>query len=117
MAEDWLFELMGAVDRAGKHACTQIWRALEELEVSRDARGSGASLVDVVDQLMSRGGRELRLGAADAFNDYERAVATLRAAVVRSLVDDEGWTLSDAGTRLGISRQAAARLYAAAHAT
>ena len=53
----------------------------------------------------------MRLRASAAFQDYERAVADMRAGVVRALVDDEGMTLSEAGLRLKISRQAATRLY------
>ena len=40
-----------------------------------------------------------------------RAIASMRATVVRALVDEGGLSLTDAARRMRISRQAAARLY------
>jgi hypothetical protein len=68
-------------------------------------------VVDVVEQLIAGDGRETRLSAADAFREYERAIASMRAGVVRALVDEGGLSLTDVAKRLKISRQAAARLY------
>ena len=76
-----------------------------------EARNAGRSIVDVVDELIAAGGREIRLSAADAFHEYERAIASMRADVVRALVDEGGLSLTDVAKRMKISRQAAARLY------
>jgi hypothetical protein len=65
----------------------------------------------MVDELIAAGGRETRLSAADAFREYERSIASMRAGVVRVLVDEGGLSLTDAAKRMKISRQAAARLY------
>jgi hypothetical protein len=103
-----------AVERvvtAGQRACVAIEKATKELESRRDAQREGVLLAEVVDELIGGGGRTTRLGAAEAFRDYERAIASMRAAVVRGLVDDEGLSLSDVASRMRISRQAVARLY------
>ena len=45
------------------------------------------------------------------FREYERAIASMRADVVRVLVDEGGLSLTDVARQMRISRQAAARLY------
>jgi hypothetical protein len=114
MAEDWFLEAIDAVERAGREACDRLALVLEDVARMRAARASGTLLSDVVSDAIDRGGREARRGASQAFTEYEQAVAVMRGAVVRGLVDDEGLTLSDAGARLGVSRQAAGRLYQSA---
>ncbi|MDQ1747014.1 MAG: hypothetical protein QOD07_1277 [Frankiaceae bacterium] len=111
MTEDSFAEAVERVDEAGRQACLAIETAVCALRDGRAARDAGRSLIEVVDELIGTGGRETRLSAADAFREYERAVAGLRAGVVRALVDDEGLTLTAVAQRLKISRQAAARLY------
>jgi hypothetical protein len=111
MTEDWF---VGAVERvadAGRQACLAIETAVGALREGCEARNAGRSVVDVVDVLIEAGGRETRLSAAEAFREYERAIASMRAGVVRALVDEGGLSLTDAAKRLKISRQAAARLY------
>jgi hypothetical protein len=111
MTEDWF---VGAVERvadAGQRACLAIDTAVGALQEGCEARNAGRPIVDVVDELIAAGGRETRLSAADAFHEYERAIASMRAGVVRALVDEGGLSLTDVAKRLKISRQAAARLY------
>jgi hypothetical protein len=111
MTEDWF---VGAVDRvaeAGRQACLAIDAAVDALREGCEARNAGGSLVDVVDEMIAAGGRETRLSAAEAFREYERAIASMRADIVRALVDVGGLSLTDVAKRLKISRQAAARLY------
>jgi hypothetical protein len=111
MTEDWF---AGAVERladAGRDACLAIETAVGALREGREALQAGRSIVDVVDELIAAGGRETRLSAADAFREYERTIASMRAGVVRVLVDEGGLSLTDAAKRMKISRQAAARLY------
>jgi hypothetical protein len=111
MTEDWF---VGAVERvadAGRQACLAIEAAVGALREGCEARNAGRSIVDVVDELVAAGGRETRLSAADAFREYERAIAAMRAGVVRALVDEGGLSLTDVAKRMKVSRQAAARLY------
>ncbi|HWC35671.1 MAG TPA: hypothetical protein VG650_12710 [Mycobacteriales bacterium] len=111
MAEDWFVVAVEQVAEAGREACLAIEAAVSALREGCSARAAGRSVVDVVDQLIGGGGREVRLSAADAFHDYERAIASMRAGVVRELVDEGGLSLTEAAKRMRISRQAAARLY------
>jgi hypothetical protein len=72
---------------------------------------AGKPLDEIVHDLIAGGGRQKRLGSAEAFRQYEQAVASMRAGVVRALVDEDGLSLTEVSRRLGVSRQAAARLY------
>ena len=111
MTEDWF---VGAVERvadAGRQACLAIDTAVSALREGCEPRSAGRSIVDVVDELIVAGGRETRLKAADAFREYERAIASMRASVVRALVHEGGLSLTDVAKHMKISRQAAARLY------
>jgi len=111
MEQEWFALAVENVVTAGQRAGAAIERATGELESCRDAQREGVPLSKVVDRLIGGGGRETRLGAAEAFRDFERAVASMRAAVVRGLIDDEDLSLSDVAQRMRISRQAVARLY------
>jgi hypothetical protein len=111
MTEDWFAGAVERVADAGRQACLAIETAVGALREGCEARNAGRSFVDVVDELIAAGGRETRLSAADVFREYERAIASMRAGVVRALVDEGGLSLTDAARRLKISRQAAARLY------
>lgn len=66
---------------------------------------------EIVEALISGGGRDIRLGAAAAFRQFEREVQSMRVGVIRAMIDEEGLSITDASARLGISRQAGARLY------
>lgn len=72
---------------------------------------AGMPLVDVVERLIGAGGRWLRLGASEAFTAYEQALNEMRAGVVRVLVETDGLSLTDVASKMGVSRQAAAKLY------
>jgi hypothetical protein len=111
MTQDWFTEAVERVAEAARQACQAIETAVDALQTGCEARNSGRPIVDVVDELVSAGGRETRLSAADAFREYERSVASMRADVVRALVDKGGLSLTDVAQHMKISRQAAARLY------
>jgi hypothetical protein len=111
MTEDWFVVAAERVADAGRQACLAIENAVEALREGCVARDAGRSIVDVVDELIVAGGRETRVSAAHAFREYERAIASMRAGVVRALVDEGGLSLTEVARRLKISRQAAARLY------
>jgi len=114
MTVDQCVESIDRVTRAGREACRAVETALEALLVGGELRQDGRSMVDIVDDMIARGGREMRLSAAEAFRDYERAIASLRAVVVKTLVDEEGLSLTSVAQRMKISRQAASRLYQSA---
>jgi DNA-directed RNA polymerase specialized sigma24 family protein len=103
------------VAAAGRAACEAIESAVAALDIGAQARLSGVPLADVVDELISAGGRGVRLSAAGAFHEFERAVAEMRARVVCELVDADGLSYTEVARRLQISRQAVARLYRAAN--
>ena len=111
MPDDWFVVAVDRVAEAGHQACLAIETAVGVLGEGCEARNAGRSVVEVVDQLIAAGGRETRLAAAEAFREYERAIVSMRAGVVRALVDEGGLSLTDVAKRLKISRQAAARLY------
>lgn len=111
MTEDWFVAAVERVAAAGTQACLAIDAAVGALQKGSEARSEGRPVVDVIDALIAAGGRETRLSAADAFHEYERAIASMRAAVVRALVDECGLSLTDVAGRMKISRQAASRLY------
>jgi hypothetical protein len=111
MTEDWFVAAVERVEDAGRQACLAIETAVGALREGCEARNAGRPLVDVVDDLIAAGGRQTRLSAADAFREYERSIASMRAGVVRALVDEGGLSLTDVARRLKISRQAAARLH------
>ncbi len=111
MTEDWFVEAVERVAEAGRQACLAIDKADGALRGGCEARNAGRPIVDIVDELIAAGGRETRLSAADAFHEYERAIASMRADVVRALVDEGGLSLTDVAKRLRISRQAASRLF------
>jgi hypothetical protein len=111
MTEDWFVAAVERVADAGRQACLAIETAVGALREGCEARDAGRSIVDVVDELIAAGGRETRLSAADAFREYERAITSMRAGVVRALVDEGGMSLTDVAKRIKISRQAVARLY------
>jgi hypothetical protein len=111
MTEDWFVGAAERVAEAGRRACLAIEAAVGALREGCEARNAGRSIVGVVDELIGAGGRETRLSAADEFREYERAIASMRAGVVRALVDEGGLSLTDVARRMKISRQAAARLY------
>src|SRR5581483_10783503 len=81
---------------AGRRACSAIEQAIQELERGRDAKRAGMALSEVVRELIGGGGRDVRLAAAEAFRNFERAIASMRAQVVRAFVEDEGLSLSNA---------------------
>jgi hypothetical protein len=113
MTEDWFVGAVERVAEAGSQACLAIETAVVALQDGREARKAGRSIVDIVEELIAAGGRATRLSAADAFREYERAIASMRAGVVRALVDEGGLSLTDAARHMKISRQAATRLYEA----
>ena len=111
MSQDPFVAAAEVVAAAGRAACEAIESAIRALEAGARARTRGMPLVETVDELISAGGRDVRLSAADAFHEFERAVADMRAGVVCMLIDADGLSQTEVARRLQISRQAVARLY------
>ncbi len=99
------------VERAGRAACAAIDIASKEVASLGTARAQGTPLEEIVQDGVARGIRARRIAAADAFHEYERSVARVRAFVVRALVDESGLKQTDVARLIGISRQEVARLY------
>jgi DNA-directed RNA polymerase specialized sigma24 family protein len=111
MHRDAFVAAVEEVAAAGRAACDAIESAVRALEVGAQARTTGIPLVAVVDELIGASGRDVRLATADAFHEFERALAEMRARVVCTLIQEDGLSLTEVGLRLQISRQAVARLY------
>lgn len=111
--EDWFVAAVERVADAAEQACDAVQASVRALEAGREARLAGGSMVEIVELLIGTGGRVTRVGAADAFREYEQAVASMRSRVVRELVDEGGLTLTEVSRRMRISRQAAGKLYRA----
>jgi hypothetical protein len=97
MTGHWFIAAVERVAETGRKGCLAIETAVGALRQGGEARKAGHSIVDVLDELIGAGGREIRLIAVDAFREYERAVFSMRAGFVRALVD-EGLSLTDGGS-------------------
>lgn len=111
VSDDWYHH---ALDNAA-HAARELREALDAFEEvivdSRRQRAKGVPFLDILDSDAARKGYERRVAVNEAIAFYRTAVMRLRAAVVRSLVEVEGMTLTAVAKRLRISRQMASRLY------
>jgi DNA-directed RNA polymerase sigma subunit (sigma70/sigma32) len=74
---------------------------------------AGAQVLQVVDYLIDRGGREARLRTSAAIDAFEHAIMVYRIGLIRAMVDDEKLSFTEVGRHLGVSRQMIARLYRA----
>jgi hypothetical protein len=111
VSADWYERAIDEVARATREVreALQAWDG--DLEDARRRRVAGVPFVDMVDSAIAQGARERRVAIDQAIAGYRKAVMQLRAAVVDSLVNGEGMTLTAAGRLLRISRQMASRLY------
>ena len=67
MSEDWFVAAVRRVSDAGRAACESVEAAVHALEAGREARLAGRPASEIVDELISGGGRDVRLGAAGHF--------------------------------------------------
>jgi hypothetical protein len=111
MAEDQFVTGVRNVAEAGQGVCDAVEAAVTALEAGRQGRLAGRPMSEIVNELINGGGRDVRLRAADAFLRFERAIQSMRVGVIRAMIDEEGLSITEASARLGISRQAGARLY------
>ena len=109
--KDPILQAIELLRESGSRTNESIRETLGMLNRAEEERRSGVPLTNIVDNLMSRGGRESRQRAGAAIAEYERNVMMFRAKVIKELVDEAGMSFSEVGRRLRISRQMAARLY------
>ena len=115
MTEDWFVNSVQRVCESGRNACESVDAAISPLLEASEARLAGRPISEIVDRLIGSGGRDIRLGAAEAFRQFEREIQSMRVGVIRAMVDDERLTITDAsGPGWAYSRQAGARLYRSA---
>lgn len=111
MSADWYEE---AIDQVADTA-REVREALEtwdrDLVDARRQRAGGVPFNEILENGIARGSRDRRVAADEAIAAYRNAVMQLRAAVVRSLVNGQGMTLTAVAKLLRISRQMASRLY------
>jgi hypothetical protein len=102
---------MDEVARAARRVCEalRVWDG--DLVESRRLRHAGAPFVETLQRGIAQGSRDRRVAADEAIAAYRKAVKQLRVAAVRTLVDDEGMTLTALARLLRISRQMTSRLY------
>ena len=112
MTDDWLLGIIAEIECAAEIVRERLGAVDEVLMPARRERVAGVPLLVIAEGLAERG-RDPRRQIAAAVQDYEHAVAALRARVVRALVDEEGVTRSTLARRMGVSRQAVTRLYEA----
>ncbi|HEY0517901.1 MAG TPA: hypothetical protein VGC84_00300 [Ilumatobacteraceae bacterium] len=117
MSEDWYVASIDKVEHAANDVRAALDNVMDGLDNARRDRGAGVALVDIVRQLVVRGGRELRRGPTVAFAEFEKTLTAYRAAAIQALVDDEHLSFSEIGVLTGVSRQMVARLYRTAKET
>jgi DNA-directed RNA polymerase specialized sigma subunit len=110
---DWLLASIELVESAAEAARRALDAAVQSVEETRRERQAGLPMVEIADRALARSGREARLQASAAMDEYENAVMRFRGGVVRALVDEGNLSLSEVARRMGVSRQVVARLYRA----
>lgn len=113
MGDDWLLVAIDSVERSVEALRDAMQSVSEVLGPATSQRASGVPLPEIAEGLLARGSSPRHL-ASESWHDYEHAVSTLRAVVIRHLVDDEGATFAQLANRMGVSRQLVRRLYDAA---
>jgi hypothetical protein len=88
-----------------------VGKVLEALRSAKQERVGGIPLPEIVAGLVEAGGRTLRRSTDEAFVLYEQAMMIYRVTAIRELVDEYGLSLSEVGSRIGVSRQMVGRLY------
>ena len=99
------------VARTARQVCEALQTWNDELGETRRLRDAGVPFLEMLQRRIAQGSRDRRVGADEAIAAYRNAVRQLRVAAVRTLVDDEGMTLTAVARLLRISRQMTSRLY------
>ncbi|MDX6410311.1 MAG: hypothetical protein QOE13_3382, partial [Gaiellaceae bacterium] len=111
MSDDWFLASIDQVQRAADDLHGALDLVMDALAEARAAHLADAGLVDIVQGLVDRGGRETRLLPTAAFHAFEQAVTAYRARAIRALVEEEHMTYTEIAQLTGVSRQMVARLH------
>jgi hypothetical protein len=106
-----LLEAIERIELTGEEAQKAIREGVASIDRARVQVTAGVPVSEIVDDLITRGGREARLRSSAAIDAFEHAVMVYRILLIRAMVDDEKLSLTEVGRRLGVSRQMVARLY------
>jgi hypothetical protein len=112
--EDVYVDAIDEVGRAAEALHDALDRIMGQFARARRDRVDGVPLVEIVNGLVDRGGKDARRSVDEAFGAYVEAVTAYRAVAIRELVDGDGMTFTDLARLTGVSRQMIARLYRAA---
>lgn len=107
---DELLSLLDGLGAARSALAEQLQTLERAIETARDHLGTEEGVAGVLRTLSI----EARGSVMNAMNDLSKRLAVSRTEVVRTLVDDEGWSLSQIARETGTSRQLIGRLYAEA---
>jgi hypothetical protein len=99
------------VAQTARRLCEALQTWDDELVEARGLRDAGVPFLEMLQRRIAQGSRDRRVGADEAIAAYRNAVKQLRVAAVRTLVDEEGMTLTAVARLLRISRQMTSRLY------
>ncbi len=106
-----LLEAIMRVEETGRAAQVAIGEGVASIDRAREKLLGGATVSQIVDDLVAQGGRETRLRSSAAINAFEHAIMVYRVGLIQAMVDDEKLSFSEVGRRLSVSRQMVARLY------
>ena len=86
MAEDRFVASVQKVSETARTVCESVEAAVRPLQRAREARLAGRPMSEIVDDLIRSGGRDVRLGAAEAFRQYDlfRSLLQSRLGVLPS---------------------------------
>ena len=108
---NWLLEAIERVEQTGEEAQRAIREGVASIDSARGQLTAGATVSEIVDDLIARGGRDARLRSSAAIDAFEHAVMLYRVGLIQAMVDDEKLSFTEVGRHLGVTRQMIARLY------
>ena len=108
---------MNDLEDAARSAQSALGAVVALMELARRELEQGASPDAVQQTLCAHQAPQARSDAEQAIRRYQHAVMTFRAQSVRTMVDDEGMTITAVSRQLGLSRQLTARMYGQVRAT
>jgi hypothetical protein len=102
------------VDQAAGELHRELGILRGHIRATRRLRGEGLPLSSALSRSPGPASHE---AVAERAERYVEALRAYRCAVVRHLVDEEGWSLTEVAGRIGCARQVVSRLYHAYGAT
>jgi hypothetical protein len=99
------------VEVKAAHASRALEAVSAQMRQLRARWSSGPTPMRIIEDIRGPEVDQARRRAREALVEYNVSVSRMRAAVIRTLVDDFGFSFRAAGNLLGISRQMATKLY------